>query len=172
MLKELEHDNIIKAIDYFYFNDNHYIVYEYFEWDLSKLIMDKKFILDEEVIKKIVRNIVNGLSYLHQKGVIHRDLKPDNLLVDMDYNIKINDFDLARFIDTEKPMSKGVATIYYRPPEIFFGDTHYSFSVDLWSLGCILSEMILREPLFKGRNEIEVVCKIFDILGPANVNLS
>jgi cell division cycle 2-like protein len=68
-------------------------------------------------------------------------------------------------------MSRGVATIYYRAPEIFMGDTRYSYSVDIWSLGCILAEMVIREPLFKGKTEIEIVCKIFEIRGAANVRL-
>jgi serine/threonine protein kinase len=126
--------------------------------------------LEEEVLIKIFLQIVKGVGYLHNLGIIHRDLKPDNILLDNDMNVKITDFDLARFIEKEKPMSRGVATIYYRPPEIFMGDTRYSYSVDIWSVGCILAEMITGEPLFKGKTEIEVVCKIFEIRGCANVS--
>jgi serine/threonine protein kinase len=165
MLKSLDHENIIKPIDYFIENGNQYIVYEYYDWDLNKIIENE---LNENQIKKFMKQIIEGVGYLHSKGIIHRDLKPDNILVNPDSNIKINDFDLARFISYTKPMSRGVTTIYYRPPEIFFGDVNYTFAVDMWGLGCILAEMILREPLFKGKNEIEVVCKIFEILGPAD----
>ena len=125
--------------------------------------------LNESEIVRIFKQVVIGVNYLHGKGIIHRDLKPDNILLDNSMCVKITDFDLARVVEKDKPMSRGVATIYYRPPEIFMGETRYSYSVDIWSLGCILAEMITGEPLFKGKTEIEVVCKIFEIRGCANV---
>lgn len=80
---------------------------------------------------------------------------------------------MSRVLDFNKnvSLSRGVVTIYYRPPEIFFGDQKYSFSVDMWSLGCVLAEMIMKQPIFKGRSELDVLCKIFEIMEPANVNI-
>lgn len=119
-----------------------------------------------------MKQILEGVAYLHENGILHRDLKPDNILISFEGCIKITDFDLAREIDYQKPMSRGVATIYYRPPEIFFGETHYDFAVDMWSVGCILAELILREPIFKGRNEIDVLFKIEETMGSPDVNLN
>jgi serine/threonine protein kinase len=71
--------------------------------------------------------------------------------------------------ENSEPLSRGVVTIYYRPPEVFYGDTNYDYSLDMWSIGCILAEMILREPIFKGRSELDVMYKIYEVLSSANV---
>ena len=164
----MDDEFIIKVHEVFNNKGNECLISDYFEHVLLDII---KGGIDEAEIKRLFKQIVLGVYYLHSKGIIHRDLKPDNILLDNSKDVKLIDFDLARVIDKEKPMSRGVATIYYRPPEIFMGDTNYSMSVDIWSLGCILAEMVTGEPLFKGKTEIEVVCKIFEIKGSANVRL-
>lgn len=133
-----------------------------------KVINNRNLKLNENTIREIIKQILEGVAYLHRSGILHRDLKPENILLSQDGCIKITDFDLARYIDLSKPMSRGVSTIYYRPPEIFYGVTNYSFEVDLWSVGCIFAELILGEPIFKGRNEIDVLFKIQEILGSPN----
>lgn len=167
LIKNIKHINIIEAIDYFQYKDNEYIIFEYYEKDLLKLINDKEF--DENIIKAVIKQMLEGLAYLHDNSMAHRDMKPDNILISPEGVVKIIDFDLTKVIDNTRPLTRGVVTLYYRAPEIFFGDIHYSFSVDMWSIGCILAEMMLKKPIFKGRNEIEVVCMIFDLLGPADV---
>jgi serine/threonine protein kinase len=174
LLTKLKHPNIIEVVDYFISKGNQYIIYEYHHQDLLKLIKNKnsKFHSKEEsdkLIRGVMKQMIEGVAYLHELGLMHRDLKPDNVLISSEGLVKITDFDLAREIDYEKPMSRGVVTIYYRPPEIFFGETKYSFSLDMWSIGCTLAEIILKEPIFKGRNELDVLFKIFEVLGPANV---
>jgi serine/threonine protein kinase len=116
-----------------------------------------------------LKQVLEGVCYLHNKNIIHRDLKPDNILLSENKNVKITDFDLARSLDDGRPLSRAVVTIYYRPPEIFFGDLKYGKAVDMWSIGCILAEMITKEPLFKGRNEFDVLFKIFEFTGSATV---
>jgi serine/threonine protein kinase len=166
LLKQLDNPYVVKVVEVFKHKGNECMISEFYEFVLLDVI---KKGLSEDEVKILFQQIVKGVAYLHSQGIIHRDLKPDNILLDDKMGIRITDFDLARVVDNEKPMSRGVATIYYRPPEVFMGDTRYSFSVDVWSLGCILAEMITGEPLFKGKTEIEVVCKIFEIRGSANV---
>jgi cyclin-dependent kinase 12/13 len=166
LIRQLDSPYIIKVYENFNNKGNECLISEYFEFVLIEIIKNR---LQEDELKKIFKQIVEGVYHLHKNGIIHRDLKPDNILLNMDKEVKITDFDLARIVDNDKPMSRGVATIYYRPPEIFFGDTRYSYSVDIWGLGCILAEMVTGDPLFKGKTEIEVFCKIFEIRGAVNV---
>jgi serine/threonine protein kinase len=163
----------MEVIEYFKIKGNECVVYKYYDVDLLKLMKTKNFNINTEadarIIRGILKQVLEGVKYLHDQGIIHRDLKPENIMLDKNGIIKLIDFDLARFIDKQKPMSRGVATIYYRPPEIFFGDVNYFFSVDMWAIGCILAEMFLKDPIFKGHNELEVLFKIFEILGSASV---
>jgi serine/threonine protein kinase len=155
-------------LDSFIHRGNECIVFDYHEKDLLKIINNKNLVFDENLIKAVLKQILEGVSFLHERGLLHRDLKPDNILISKEGEIKIADFDLAREY-SEEPLSRGVVTIYYRPPEIFYGETKYGFSLDMWSVGCILAEMILREPIFKGRSEFDVMFKIHEVLSYANV---
>ena len=98
---------------------------------------------------------------------MYSDLKPENLLIGSDNLVKIADFGLAVYHGTPRPLTAEVVTIWYRCPELFFGARHYSFGVDVWSIGCIFAEIMLKTPLFQGRNdsEIEQLGKIFNLLG-------
>ena len=177
ILKELSHPNIEKIIDIFYSIDALYVQYEYIDTELSKLIYETK--LEHKHIKNLFHQFLSGLSEMHNDGILHRDLKPQNLLVNNKGILKIADFGLARFISSPgREMTAGVISDWYRPPEIFFGAKLYSFSIDIWSAGCILGEMILKEPLFgykkispEDDSEIMILTKIFSLLGiPDNIN--
>jgi serine/threonine protein kinase len=135
---------------------------------LLKIINNKNIQFDENLIRAVIKQILEGVNFLHERGLLHRDLKPENILISQEGTIKIADFDLSREL-SNGPLSRGVVTIYYRPPEVFYGDTNYDFSLDMWSVGCILAEMILREPIFKGRSELDVMYKIYEVLSSANV---
>ncbi len=173
LLKSLSHQNIMEVLEYFTIKGNECIVYKFYDVDLLSFIKSKNLDINKDCDAKLIRGIfyqiLQGVAYLHDQGIIHRDLKPENILINKDGVVKIIDFDLARIIDLEKPMSRGVATIYYRPPEIFFGDSNYSFSLDMWAVGCILAEILIKDPIFKGHNELEVLFKIFEVLGSALV---
>ena len=128
-------------------------------------------------IKCIIHQILTGLKYMHNQKMLHRDLKPGNLLVSDQGEIKYSDFGLARYYDKEEVkdpsdedarLTRNVCTRYYRPPEVLYGSYEYDFSVDIWSAGCILGELAKNEFLFKGENEIDQLGKIFSILGNAN----
>ena len=169
ILKEISHENIVKINELFYSKTSLYIAYEFIDCELSKIIFDKRFNITEPIIKNILKQILMGLNQLHKCGVLHRDIKPQNLLVKHNGTVKIADFGLARFIASPgKEMTGGVISSWYRPPELFFGAKYYSFGIDIWSVGCIFGEMVLKDCLFQGNGEIEVLTKIFSLLGIPN----
>ena len=168
ILKELNHENIEKIIDTFYGVNCLYVLFEYLEGVLSKLI---KCNLKEADIKGIMLQILSGVAEIHNNGILHRDLAPSNILLNKKGEVKIADFGLSRFIASpDKPMSNGVVTKYYRAPEIFFESSYYSFGIDIWSVGCIFGEMLLGEVMFRGNVEIDILTKIFTLLGVPNEN--
>ncbi|KAG0435550.1 Cell division control protein 2 like protein [Dictyocoela muelleri] len=114
-------------------------------------------------IKYILKEILSGLEHLHSLKIIHRDLKPSNILLDRHGNVKIADFGLARPIDVK--MSNLVVTLWYRAPEILLGAENYDYSIDLWSYGCIVAELLKQEVLFRGNGEIDQLNKIVGVMG-------
>jgi cyclin-dependent kinase 2 len=129
-----------------------------------------EFRKNKKLIKHYLQQILNGLAYCHQRRLFHRDLKPQNLLIDMRNNrVKIADFGLARTLDISlRPYTNEVVSLWYRPPEILLGSNYYGTSVDVWSIGCIFVEMITGKVLFFGKAQIEVILKIFHYLGTPN----
>lgn len=113
-----------------------------------------------------MHQMLDALAFCHMHRILHRDLKPQNLLVDTEGHIKLADFGLARCFNI--PMGSythEVVTLWYRAPEILLGTKFYSTGVDIWSLGCIFAEMIIKRPLFPGDSEIHQLYKIFELLG-------
>ncbi|PIK54476.1 Mitogen-activated protein kinase 11 [Apostichopus japonicus] len=119
--------------------------------------------LSDEHVKFLVYQILRGLKYIHSAGVIHRDLKPSNLAVNEDCELRILDFGLARMTDEE--MTGYVATRWYRAPEIMLNWMHYSDKVDMWSVGCIMAELLTGQVLFPGTDNIDQLTKILSITG-------
>lgn len=175
-LQELAHENIVKLIDIFYKDKSIYVVLEYMVGDLYQLIHKTKAQLLPEHVKWIMHQILNGLKFMHGHKLMHRDLKPGNLLISNEGIIKYSDFGLARYYDKEElkgkdtesaKLTRNVATRYYRPPEVLYGTYNYDFNIDIWSAGCIMGELVLGDFLFKGENEIDQLTKIFSTLGNA-----
>lgn len=105
---------------------------------------------------------MSGLAFCHSRRVLHRDLKPQNLLIDKEGSLKLADFGLARAIGIPvRTYTHEVVTLWYRAPEILLGSKHYSTAVDIWSVGCIFAEMATKIPLFPGDSEIDEIYKIF-----------
>lgn len=153
------------------FKGNLFLVLEYISHDLSG-ILDMGFRFSAIQSKCIFRQLLSVLDYMHENRYIHRDLKSSNLLIDSNYRVKLADFGLARSMDNtfytgcELPeYTNKVVTLWYRPPELLFGATHYDEKVDIWSAGCILGELLFGKTLFPGKSETEQLRLIFEIMG-------
>ena len=143
------------------------MIFEYSDFDLRKLLLMRK--LTEEECVNYLWQILSGLLACHSNRIIHRDLKTQNILIDDKGQIKIADFGLARGFTVPFPeLTHEVVTLWYRAPEILLGQTNYTPSVDIWSVGCIYAEMLLGKPLFEGECEIDQIFKIFQVLGTPN----
>ncbi|GAA6003401.1 hypothetical protein JCM10207_000316 [Rhodosporidiobolus poonsookiae] len=143
-----------------------FIVMDFIEHDLKTLLanMPTPFLASE--IKTLLQQLLSAMALCHDNWIVHRDLKTSNLLMNNRGQIKVADFGLARtYGEPLGDMTQLVVTLWYRAPELLFGATEYSTAVDMWSIGCIFGELILREPLLPGRGEIDQVNKIFKLLG-------
>ena len=114
--------------------------------------------------------MLSGLHYMHSNFILHRDLKPDNLMLTEDGTLKFIDFGMAKRFEEEVWLSQNQITAIYRPPEIFFGAKFYGYSADIWSLGCIMAELLIKRPLFPGQSEADILNRIFAIRGTPDVS--
>lgn len=164
LLKHMKHENVISLLDVFYpHNDTNqiYLVTHLMGADLNNIIRTQR--LTDDHVQFLVYQILRGLKYIHSAGVIHRDLKPSNIAVNEDCELKILDFGLARPTETE--MTGYVATRWYRAPEIMLNWMHYNQTVDIWSVGCIMAELLTSHTLFPGTDHIHQLNLIMEILG-------
>jgi serine/threonine protein kinase len=124
---------------------------------------------EEEVIKSFLYQLLKGVAYCHSKLVLHRDLKPQNLLISRQGQLKIADFGLARpFGAPVRSYSPEVVTLWYRSPDVLLGSKFYSTSIDMWSIGCIFAEMVTGRPFSSGKTPFDQLLKIQKILGTPN----
>ena len=150
------HPNIIQLLNIHrsWKNSDLYLVFECMKVDLHNYIASGN-VLDDNQVRYITFQILKALKFIHSGNVVHRDLKPSNILLNMDCVCKIADFGLARSLEeprlvTKSPLTDYVATRWYRAPEILLGSKRYTKTVDIWSLGCVLAEMVMGKPLFPG----------------------
>ncbi|PSR84780.1 Cyclin-dependent kinase [Actinidia chinensis var. chinensis] len=149
--------------------DSIFMVMEYMEHDLKGLMETMKQPYSQSEVKCLMLQLLEGVKYLHDNWVLHRDLKTSNLLLNNKGELKICDFGLARQYGSPlKPYTHLVVTLWYRAPELLLGAKQYSTAIDMWSLGCIMSELLSKEPLFNGKTEFDQLDKIFRILGTPN----
>lgn len=189
--RELNHKNITKLIDIILENKSIYMIFEFFEHDLLQIIHFHSHPeinpIPESTIKSLIWQVLNGVTFLHKNWIFHRDLKPANIMVSSNGVVKIGDLGLARKFNNNLQSlytgDKVVVTIWYRAPELLLGTRHYSPAIDLWAVGCILAELLLLRPIFKGeeakldlnnkksipfqKNQLQ---KIIEILGTPNIN--
>lgn len=145
-----------------------YLVMEFVEHDLYTLLrrMRTPFLASE--IKTMLHQLLSALAAVHYNWLIHRDLKTSNILLSNNGQIKLADFGLARQFSDPPPsngMTLNVVSLWYRPPELLLGAREYNTSIDMWSAGCVMAELLLREPLFPGTNSTDQVSRIFHLLG-------
>ncbi|OIT29685.1 PREDICTED: cyclin-dependent kinase G-2 isoform X1 [Nicotiana attenuata] len=149
--------------------DSIFMVMEYMEHDLKALMETMKQPFSQSEVKCLMLQLLQGIKYLHDNWVLHRDLKTSNLLLNNRGELKICDFGLARQYGSPlKPYTHLVVTLWYRAPELLLGAKQYSTAIDMWSLGCIMAEMLSKEALFNGKTEVDQIDKIFKILGTPN----
>ncbi|UOH80336.1 hypothetical protein LQV05_002987 [Cryptococcus neoformans] len=152
LLKELsKDDNIVKLLDIVHSEAKLYLVFEFLDMDLKKYMdtIGEKDGLGPDMVKKFSYQLVKGLYYCHGHRILHRDLKPQNLLINKSGDLKIGDFGLARAFGIPlRTYTHEVVTLWYRAPEVLLGSRHYSTAIDMWSVGCIVAEMATRQPLF------------------------
>ncbi|XP_068187706.1 mitogen-activated protein kinase 13 [Antennarius striatus] len=165
LLKHMKHENVIGLLDVFTpatsldEMQDFYLVMPYMFTDLSKV----RGHLSEDKVQFLVYQMLCGLRYIHKAGIIHRDLKPGNLAVNQDCELKILDFGLARSADAE--MTGYVVTRWYRAPEVILNWMHYTQTVDIWSVGCIMAEMANGKTLFKGKDYMDQLTQIMKVTG-------
>lgn len=171
LLMTFRHDNIITIFDMYPPEspdfDDIYIVTDLMETDLHRVIYSKQ-VLGEEHHQYFAYQILRGLKYLHSANVVHRDLKPSNILVNKNCDLKICDFGLARGFaagEDDTNLTDYVVTRWYRAPEVVLLASEYTKSIDVWSVGCILAELIGRKPIFTGKDHLDQIKKILHVLG-------
>ncbi|TQS36076.1 hypothetical protein Golomagni_03482 [Golovinomyces magnicellulatus] len=168
-LRELTHPNIISLLSVFTSKvQNLNLVLEYLPLgDLEMLIKDTDNIrYGAADIKAWMNMLVRAVWFCHENFVLHRDIKPNNLLIAADGEVKLADFGLARsFSDPYRQMTSNVITLWYRPPELLFGAKHYSGAVDIWSVGLVFAELIIRVPYLAGETEVMQIKIISQAIG-------
>ncbi|KAF4350309.1 hypothetical protein CsatB_028735 [Cannabis sativa] len=169
ILRRLNHPNVVKleGLVTSRMSCSLYLVFEYMEHDLAGLVASPDIKFTEPQVKCYMHQLLSGLEHCHNRGVLHRDIKGSNLLIDNEGVLRIADFGLASFFDPnhKHPMTSRVVTLWYRPPELLLGATDYGVGVDLWSAGCILAELLAGKPIMPGRTEVEQLHKIYKLCG-------
>ncbi|XP_071961558.1 mitogen-activated protein kinase 14B-like [Antedon mediterranea] len=167
LLKHMKHENVIGLLNVFTpdqtlkdFQDV-YMVTHLMGADLNNIVRTQK--LTDDHVQFLIYQVIRGLKYVHSAGVIHRDLKPSNIAVNEDCELKILDFGLARLSDDQ--MTGYVATRWYRAPEIMFNWMQYTKAVDIWSVGCIMAELLTGRTLFPGTDHIDQLTRIMNVVG-------
>ncbi|SBS81237.1 cdc2-related protein kinase 1, putative [Plasmodium ovale] len=169
ILLQLKHENILSIKEVVIGNhlNDIYLVMEYIEHELKMLLDNKSPSFTISELKCLLKQLLSGVDYLHTNWVMHRDLKTTNLLYSNRGILKICDFGMARKYGhvPSNHLTKNVVTLWYRAPELLLGEKFYTNKIDIWSVGCIFAEMILKKPLFLGDNEIDQMLKILNVLG-------
>lgn len=167
-MKELKHENIVALHDVIHTENKLMLVFEYMDGDLKRYMdtQGDRGALKPATVKSFMYQLLKGIDFCHQNRVLHRDLKPQNLLINSKGLLKLGDFGLARaFGIPVNTFSNEVVTLWYRAPDVLLGSRTYNTSIDIWSAGCIMAEMYTGRPLFPGTTNEDQIIKIFRIMG-------
>ncbi|XP_061961181.1 mitogen-activated protein kinase homolog MMK2-like isoform X1 [Populus nigra] len=188
LLRHMDHENVIAIKDIIRppqtenFNDV-YIVYELMDTDLHQIIRSNQLLTDDhcrdivnfwldflaccifQALQYFLYQLLRGLKYVHSANVLHRDLKPSNLFLNANCDLKIGDFGLARTTSETDFMTEYVVTRWYRAPELLLNCSEYTAAIDIWSVGCILGEIMTRQPLFPGKDYVHQLRLITELIG-------
>ncbi|EGZ28733.1 hypothetical protein PHYSODRAFT_349235 [Phytophthora sojae] len=172
LLKELQHCNIVRLYNIVHTERKLTLVFEYLDQDLKKYLDVCEKGLEKPILKSFLYQLLRGIAYCHQHRVLHRDLKPQNLLINREGELKLGDFGLARaFGIPVRSYTHEVVTLWYRAPDVLMGSRKYSTPVDIWSVGCIFAEMANGGPLFAGTSEADQLDRIFRLLGTPTMEI-
>ncbi|KAJ0143673.1 Uncharacterized protein HZ326_13519 [Fusarium oxysporum f. sp. albedinis] len=170
ILKDCQHRNIVTMEEVVTTANSQpsslFLVLEFVEHDLKSILddMPEPFLSSE--VKRLLLQLTSGIAYLHDNWILHRDLKTSNLLLNNRGQLKIADFGMARYVGDPPPkLTQLVVTLWYRAPELLLGAKTYDAAVDMWSVGCIFGELMTREPLLQGKNEVDQVSRTFELCG-------
>jgi len=166
LLKELQHPNIVRLYDVVHTEKTLTLVFEFLDQDLKKYLDVCENGMEPTITKWFLYQLLQGIAYCHFHRVLHRDLKPQNLLINREGELKLADFGLARaFGIPVRSYTHEVVTLWYRAPDVLMGSRKYSTPVDMWSVGCIFAEMANGRPLFAGTSDSDQLDRIFKALG-------
>lgn len=171
LLKVLRHENIVRLLDVCQTEKCLVLVFEYIDQDLRKFLdLYERTGLDQHTIQRFLRQLLAAIEFCHDREVLHRDLKPQNLLISRSKELKLADFGLGRSFGIPiKHLSHEVVTLWYRSPDVLLGSRQYGTTVDIWSVGCIFAEMVTCFPLFPGKSDADQLLLIFKFLGSPNL---
>eukprot|EP01103_Thecamoeba_quadrilineata_P015570 TRINITY_DN4963_c0_g2_i1.p1 TRINITY_DN4963_c0_g2~~TRINITY_DN4963_c0_g2_i1.p1 ORF type:complete len:292 (+),score=35.35 TRINITY_DN4963_c0_g2_i1:42-917(+) len=169
LLKELNHPNIVRLYDVIHSDRKLTLVFEHLDLDLKKYLDEHSGFLPLAQVKNFLRQLLQGIGCCHEHRILHRDLKPQNLLINRKGELKIADFGLARaFGIPVRSYSHEVVTLWYRAPDVLMGSGKYSTQIDIWSAGCIFAEMMNGRALFPGKDARDQLIRIFKYMGTPN----
>ncbi|KAI9593109.1 kinase-like domain-containing protein [Syncephalis fuscata] len=171
LLQSMWHANVVRLYEVMILKGSVYLVFEYMDYDLAGVQAHPMIQWHDTHVKCLLQQLLSGLDYLHQKGILHRDIKGSNLLLSRKGELKLTDFGLARWYRPGQPIdyTNRVVTLWYRPPELLLGETKYGPEIDLWGAGCILLELLTGKPPFQGHDEISQLEQIYQVMGVPNV---
>ncbi|CAL8256118.1 unnamed protein product [Arctogadus glacialis] len=166
LLKDLKHANIVTLHDIIHTERSLTLVFEYLDSDLKQYLDSCGNLMSMHNVKIFMFQLLRGLNYCHKRKILHRDLKPQNLLINDKGELKLADFGLARAKSVPtKTYSNEVVTLWYRPPDVLLGSTEYSTPIDMWGVGCIMFEMATGRPMFPGATVKEELHLVFRLMG-------
>jgi len=176
LLRDMDHENVVKLKEVVTSKENShnrgkgsvYIVFEFMDHDLMGLMDTVAMNFEERQVKCFVKQLLMGLHYCHKRNIMHRDIKGSNLLINNAGILKLGDFGLSRSFnekDIQYKYTNRVVTLWYRPPELLLGAVVYGPAIDMWGVGCIMAELLMKKPLFPGKNERDQMDRVFALCG-------